>query len=180
MAFRTYLRALEIADFERTLNWHRDDDIWSMVVGPKYYVSSEYEKKWLEDTIFDQSSVKLAVCLKQNHDHIGIVSLTRFNWINRNAESHWMLGDKAFWGNGYATEAVMQLLDFGFQERGLHRISCSILENNLASRKVAQKCGYQEEGILRDAIFKNGRFHNLIVMSILQTRYMQVKQKNNG
>ena len=175
---RIYLRALEIDDYTTTARWHNDDEIWSSVVGPKYYVGNEYEKKWVEETIFSKDALKLAVCLREDCRHIGIVSLTAIDWINRSAQSNWMIGEKGLWGKGYATEAVLQLLDFGFQERGLHRISCSLLEGNTASRRVAEKCGYRQEGLLRDAVFKNGRFQNLVVMSILRDEYAEVRQRH--
>ncbi len=85
--FRTYLRAFQTDDYHTTLKWHNDDEIWSTVVGPKYFVSPEYEKKWIEDTILSQDSVKLAVCLHENSQTIGIVSLIDFDLINRNAVS---------------------------------------------------------------------------------------------
>ena len=174
--FRTYLRAFELADYQTTLKWHNDDEIWSTVVGPKYFVSPEYEKKWIEDTVFSKDSIKLAVCLIENNQLIGSVSLTEFDWINRSAVSGTMIGDKKLWRMGFATEAKLQLLEFGFQERGLHRISCQILESNTASRRLYLKCGYKEEGLLRDAVFKDGRYQNLVIMSILRQEFLEIRK----
>ncbi len=169
--FKTYLRAFELADYQTTLRWHNDDEVWSSVVGPKYFVSTEVEKKWIEELIYEKDSIKLAVCLVGNHELIGTVTLTEFNWINQSADLGVLIGDKSLWGQGYATEAVLQILKFGFQERGLHRVSCTILEQNSGSRKVALKCGFKEEGLLREAVFKNGCFQNLIAYAILQDEY---------
>ncbi len=169
--FRTYLRAFELADHQTTVKWHNDDEIWSTVVGPKYFVSSEVEKKWVEELISSNDSIKLAVCLLDSHELIGMVTLTSLNWINRSADLGIIIGEKSLWGQGHATEAVFQMLKFGFQERGLHRVSCSILEKNSGSRKVALKCGFKEEGLLREAVFKNGQFQNLIAYAILQDEY---------
>jgi [ribosomal protein S5]-alanine N-acetyltransferase len=175
MQVRTYLRAFEVEDYRITVQWHNDPEVMSTVVGPRRLVSEEYEKKWVHDAIFDKDDYRLAVCLKKDGRQIGIVSLTKVNWVNRSAECSWMIGDKSLWGKGYATEAVQQLLEFGFQERGLHRISCSILEGNLGSRRVAQKCGFQEEGLLREAVYKNGMFHNLALCSILRRDFARIK-----
>jgi RimJ/RimL family protein N-acetyltransferase len=170
---RTYLRALEIDDYQTTLKWHNDDEIWPSVVGPKYFVSAEYEKKWIEAAIFSKDSVKLAICLIESHQMIGIASLTEFDWINHSAGFSIMIGEKNLWGQGYASEAVIQLLEFAFQERGLHRISGPILESNQASRSVCKKCGLKEEGLLRDAVFRNGRYQNLVVVSILRDEFLE-------
>jgi len=50
------------------------------------------------------------------------------------------------------------LLDFAFSERGFNRIWALILENNIASRRMFEKCGYKTEGVLRQSIYKNGKF----------------------
>ena len=68
-AFRVYLRTLEPDDYKITHPWRLDDDIWANVVGPKYFVSMEYEKKWVSDAILSpRNSLKLAVCLKKDHN----------------------------------------------------------------------------------------------------------------
>jgi [ribosomal protein S5]-alanine N-acetyltransferase len=170
-SYRTYLRAFELADYQTTLLWHNDDEIWFTVGGPKYFVSSEIEKKWIEETIFSYDPLKLAVCLHENDSLIGMVSLSDFNWINRSAECACMIGEKSAWGHGYAVEARLQLLKFGFLERSLHRVSSQILEGNLAGRRMVQKCGFKEEGLLREAVFKNGRFQNVVIYSILQDEF---------
>jgi len=60
----------------------------------------------------------------------------------------WYLVDPEFWGRGIATEAVKQLLDFGFGELALHRIWASCLPENPASERVLQKVGMGREGFL--------------------------------
>ena len=49
--FRVYLRALEIDDYKISIKWRRDDEIWNMVVGPKYYVSEAMRRNGVEDAI---------------------------------------------------------------------------------------------------------------------------------
>ena len=51
--FRVYLRALEPEDYKTSIKWRNDDEIWSMVVGPKYFVSTAYEKN-AEDAIYSK------------------------------------------------------------------------------------------------------------------------------
>lgn len=132
------------------------------------YVSEAREKKWIEDTIFHSADIKLAVCLTDNNLHIGNVYLTDINYVNRTAESHILIGNKDYWGQGYAREALLQILHYGFEERGLNRVYAHINADNAASLRMHEKCGYTREGILRQAVFKNGRFKDVVVMSILK------------
>lgn len=63
MENRIFLRALEPDDYKVSINWRKDESIWEMLGGTKYFVSEAYEKKWVEETIFSSKDVKLAICL---------------------------------------------------------------------------------------------------------------------
>ena len=98
MERRVYLRALEPEDYKVSILWRKDEEIWDMLGGTKYFVSEAYEKKWVEDTIFGSKDVKLAVCLAENDKYIGNVYMTDINEVNRSCTSHVLIGDKDYWG----------------------------------------------------------------------------------
>lgn len=168
MEERIYLRALEIDDYKISIEWRKDDQIWEMLGGPKYFVSEAYEKKWVENTIFNSKDVKLAICLKENDNYIGNVYMTDINDINRSCHSHVLIGDKKYWGKGYAREALLKATTYMFNERNIHRIQANVLESNEQSLKMLKKCGYKIEGLLRDAVFKAGKYQNQYVLSLLK------------
>lgn len=141
---------------------------WSVV---KYYLLESYEKKWVEDAIFDARNIRLAICLKDSDTYIGNVYITDINPICRSGESHVFIGDKRYWGQGLATEAYSLLLDYVFNERAFHRVVAHVLEDNLASCKLHEKCRYKKEGILRESVFKGGKWHNQVVYSILEDEF---------
>lgn len=164
---RVYLRALEPDDYKVSIKWRKDDEIWDMLGGPKYFVSEAYEKKWVEDTIFNSKDVKLAVCLTGSDKYIGNVYMTDINQVNRSCTSHVLIGDKDYWGQGYAREALLQAIDYMFKERNMHRIQALVLVSNQASLKMHQKCGYQIEGTLAEAVFKNGKYQDQYVLALI-------------
>lgn len=141
--------------------------------GGKYYVSSCYEKKWIEDAIFDSRNIRLAVCLREGDRYIGNVSITNVNQANRSGESNIFIGDHSCWGKGIGADAYNQLLEYAFKERGFHRIEARVLESNDASLKMHEKCGFKVEGTLRETVFKNGRWQNQVVLSILEQEFRQ-------
>lgn len=171
MQKKVYLRAFEPEDYKTTISWRNDPEITDKLGGMKLFVSEAREKKWIEDTIFTSKDIKLAVCVKQNNLHIGNVYLTGINYINRTAESHILIGNKDYWGKGLACEALHLILNYGFKELGLNRIEAHINLDNIASLKMHEKCGYKREGILRQSIFKNGCFKDIVVMSILREEF---------
>lgn len=126
-----------------------------------------YEKKWVEDTIFNSKDVKLAICLCETERYIGNVYMTDIDMLKRSCHSHVLIGEKDCWGKGYAREALLEAIDYMFKERNIHRIQANILESNVQSLKMHEKCGYKIEGLMRDSVFKNGKFHNQYILSIL-------------
>ena len=171
MKNRIYLRALEPEDYLISVKWRNDEEIQNMVGGPKYFVSSEREKQWVIDMINSNDKLVLAICLKKNDKYIGNVILQSIDWINRSAHVPIMIGDKSEWNKGYAMEARMQMLKFAFEERGIERIYAYVMESNINSIKLHEKCGYLQEGILRKSVFKNGKFYNQIILSILKEEF---------
>ncbi|WP_418878450.1 GNAT family N-acetyltransferase [Xylanibacter rarus] len=172
MEERIYLRALEIDDYKISIKWRKDDQIWNMLGGPKYFVSEAYEKKWVEDTIFNSKDVKLAICLIENDKYIGNVYMTDIDEINRSCNSHVLIGDKNYWGKGYAREALLKAIKYMFEERNIHRIQANVLESNELSLKMHKKCGYKVDGLLRDAVYKSGRYQNQYVLSLLKEEFL--------
>lgn len=169
-----YLRALEVEDYKTTIKWRNDDEIWEMVTGPKYFVSSEYEKNWMIKAINNPNELRLGICLKENDLLIGLASMIQIDMVNRNGAFSIMIGNKKYWNGGYGTEAINLLTEHCFNERGMERIWGAILESNLASQKMGLKCGYKVEGVLRNSVFKNGRYHNLVVMSMLRDEFLNL------
>ena len=170
--YRIYMRALEPDDYKKTVQWHNDPEIWSMVMGNRFYVSSEYEKQWIEKKIFSANDeFTFAICYKENDEFIGIVTLDNIDYIKRSAKFGKMIGEKEYWGKGIATEAVMLMLNYAFNELGLKRVQAAQLVTNKASIKVNLKCGFKNEGVLRSACMKDGKYVDVNVMGILAEEY---------
>lgn len=75
------------------------------------------------------------------------------------------------WGRGYAREATGAVIDFGFRELGLHRISAAIGPENSASIKIADSTGMAYEGRIRDHVFTNGRWRDSLLYAVLDEEW---------
>jgi RimJ/RimL family protein N-acetyltransferase len=84
------------------------------------------------------------------------------------AELGYWIG-KPYWNNGYTTEAVRRVIQYGFEEMDLHRIAACYYTHNPASGRVMQKANMQFEGTLRQHTLKWGQFCDLGYYSILAT-----------
>ena len=130
------------------------------------------KKKWINDAIFAPgNNIKLAVCIKDTKQHIGNVYLDNVDTFNQNAMFSLMIGEKNFWNKGLGTELTMLMLYYSFYSMNLKRVQSYQMKDNIGSIKVHQKCGFQQEGILRKAVFKNGELADLNVMGILKDEF---------
>jgi len=75
----------------------------------------------------------------------------------------------AFWNQGFATEAVQSIIDFGTIEYEIHRIEAYVSPGNSSSERVLKKCGFEKEGLLRDVSFFKGRFHDQYLYARINT-----------
>jgi RimJ/RimL family protein N-acetyltransferase len=76
--------------------------------------------------------------------------------------------DPRYWGSGYATEAAIELLAFGFRDVGLHRIWAWCIAENAASARVLEKVGMRQEGRLRENDWMQGRWWDTLLYAMLE------------
>ena len=175
MKNRIYLRAFEISDLETLNKLRNDEDSFLYTLGNKYYISKEYDKKWIEDKIFNNSlQIYLAICLDETKEIIGYTSINDIDYRNRKAQWGGIVIDKNYAGKGIATDVGKQVLTFVFEEIGLNRLYAFVNEIHKASLRMTEKLGFKNEGIMRDFSYKQNRFHNAIILSILKKEYDKV------
>lgn len=166
------LRALTLGDLPLTLNWHNQPDIVDLYSGHPFPVNEEMERKWYEKVLTSNIPTTVFGIMNPYGDKlIGISVLKDIDLLNRVAETAIYIGDQAERGKGYSLQALNLTLEFGFQKLGLHRIWLKVRCDNAAAYHLYQKSGFREEGILREAIYKNGQYLDVAVMSILSSEF---------
>jgi len=162
-----FLRALEAGDIERTHKWHNDPELYATLIGTFHPVSMLTESKWLEQKAGRSTAeVNLAICDCGDSSHIGNVYLHEINWVWRTAKMGIFIGDRQRRGKGLGSSAIRQILAYAFEHLNLRRIHFSVLEDNTAARKVYEKCGFTTEGVLPQHVYKDGRYHNVVLMGL--------------
>ncbi|QLE59442.1 GNAT family N-acetyltransferase [Nostoc sp. TCL26-01] len=78
---------------------------------------------------------------------------------------------RTYWRKGLMTEALSEIIKWGFQQLDLNRIEAFVLPENNASIKLLENLQFVEEGLLREYGFWKGKFHNLQVFSLLKRDY---------
>lgn len=172
MENRVFLRAFEFSDLEKLNELRNDEESFLYTGGNKFFISKEYDKKWIEDKIFNNKhQIYLAICLIETKEIIGYLGINEIDFRNSKAQWAGINIDKTKSGKGYATEAAKMMLKFSFEELGLNRFYGYWLDTNVPSIKMAEKLGFIKEGLIRGFVFKKNCFQNAYLMSILKEEY---------
>ncbi|NLA96303.1 MAG: GNAT family N-acetyltransferase [Clostridiaceae bacterium] len=102
---------------------------------------------------------------------IGLVTLSDLDTVMGNGETGIMLAGRAWQGRGFATEAMQLMLGYAFCELGLHRVYARVAAENTPSLNLFRRLGFQEEGRLREAMRRGGRFVDLILFGLLEYEF---------
>ncbi len=102
----------------------------------------------------------------------GTVGFTYWRQPHRRAELGYALA-RRLWGRGLMTEAVREMLRFGFAEMGCNRIEARCVPENIGSARVMEKVGMTFEGVLREQMFVKGSFVSLRLYSVLRREWQQ-------
>lgn len=105
------------------------------------------------------------------HDQLaGCISLHSVDWNDRKASLGYWLG-AAFQGHGIITRSCQAVIVHAFTELGLDRLEIQCATDNARSRQVAQRLGFQQEGILRQSWRRHGRLVDQVVYSLLRSEW---------
>ena len=173
------LRAIEAYDLDLLCDIINDPSIEMMTGGYCFPVSKDRQKRWFEN--YDQQKDLRCMIEIKNGATIGMIMLTDIDWKNRTGQLHQKIKarikDRK---KGDIFDAMMGFLNYAFNELGLECVYGTVLEYNLLSRKLAMKCGLKEEGVLRNRIYKNGKYHNLIANSVIKEDFLKRYAENKG
>ena len=167
-----YLRSLEMADRDRLWAWFADLEVvrYSLSIW-QFPVSRIETQEWLDQTIRDKKTLTLGIVERSSGRFIGFAGITGISVVGRSGEYFIFIGDKSCWSKGYGAEATKLIVNYGFAGLNLHRIALTVSDVNVGGVKAYQRVGFVTEGRLRDASYRDGRYHDKIVMSILRPEW---------
>lgn len=169
---RIHLRPLTKVDLTTIyLQWLNDEEVTRFNSHATFPNTQEKMEAYYNSLQDNNKNVVLGIIDKTTNRHIGNVALQQINWVSKNAEFAILLGDKEFWGKGIGEEAAILIVAYGFQRLNLHRIYCGTIQGNEGMKKLAKKLYMTEEGIRREAIFKNGVYLDIIEYGVLKKEF---------
>lgn len=171
---RLILRKISLEDAQDIFDYAKDPEVSKYVSWEPHksiedsikfieYMLNKYEKEGYGDW---------GIEYKENKKLIGTCGFIWWDRKNYKAEIGYVLS-REYWNQGLMTEAVREVIKFGFERMFLNRIQARCKVENIASEKVMQKIGMKFEGILREDVFVKGRFWDMKLYSILRKEFYQ-------
>ncbi len=134
-------------------------------------LSVEQADRWFEEIQRKQGheQIYLGIFLPDGK-LIGDIQLAKIQWRDRNARLGF--GVLPAWRNrGYATDAAITLLRYGFDYLNLHRVVARTAAFNVSAQRVLEKCGFRQEGREREAIYLGGTYEDMLIYGLLRSEF---------
>lgn len=172
------LRELERKDLSIINRWRNDPELISMLGSPFRYINFSVDEKWFDGYMSNRNTqVRCAIVKDDSDDILGLVSLISIDYLNQSSVFHIMIGNKDNQRKGIGTFAVDAMLQHAFYNMNLQRVELLVLDDNVPACRLYEKSGFIKEGTKRNAKYKNGRFVDMHIYSILKEEYISKKSK---
>lgn len=169
---RLRLRKMSDEDIRVYHTWRNNIDVMNSTSPALDLYTYEETKRFVESVILNtETSKSYIIEEKKANQPIGITSLIHIDMKNRNAECIIDIGDQNSWGKGYGTEAFTLLLDYAFLELNLHRVFLRVFSANHKAIRLYEKLGFKHEGSSREALYREGKWQDIVQMGLLKKEY---------
>jgi diamine N-acetyltransferase len=179
---RVQLRAVEYEDLPLLVKWRNDPEIY------QYFYEQEplslaMQKAWFEKLlqkpderlwmIETRESAGLEGKDEPRGTAIGTVGLVHMDWRSRKAEwGRFLIYPDAYRHGGYGSEVESLILRYIFDHMNMNRLQCEVFADNEHVIAMHQKFGFQQEGLFREYVFKEGRYRSVAYLALLRQDYL--------
>lgn len=162
------LRAYKEGDIPLATKYINDKELKKLLVTTIPFPMTNWEEEeWIKSQKSNNQGIyNFAIEDIESGKYIGGCGIQSVNWLARVATIGIMIGDKNYWGRGYGTDAIKTLVNFIFNDMNINKIRLGTFSFNERAIKSYEKCGFQVEGVLKDEIFKDGKYYDEIIMSL--------------
>lgn len=169
---RLILRKMTKADAKELFQIWSDDEV-TKYMNMTSFINMEqtlYMIDFLNNLFKNKEGIRWGIVRKEDNILIGTCGFN--TWIKKSSrgEIGYELGQK-YWGNGYITESLKEVIRFGFEETQLNRVEAFVVPEASQSIRVLEKLNFKKEGTLREYGFWNNRYWDEHIYSLLRKEW---------
>lgn len=158
---RLILNAFTLEDAHVVARLAGDKKIYDMTDQMPHPYHESMAIEWINTHDFDSPNHVFAIRLRDTNELIGCVNLLRTDRHMRGMLGYWVGVD--YWNKGFGTEAIKEVIRYGFEDLGLHKIWAECFEHNKASAKIMEKCGMEDEAVFkRHYLYQDEKYIDIV------------------
>lgn len=166
------LREYRKEDMKQAQDFINDPEVKSLLnPGIPFLYTYEDQLKWFENNSATKDTYSFAIETIADSKYIGGCGINDVDWKNSVATVGIFIGDKKYWSKGYGTDAMKTLISFIFNEMNMNKVKLHVYSFNPRAIKSYEKCGFIKEGVLRQEIFRKGKYYDEIIMGLLRGEF---------
>lgn len=165
------LRALSEADVPVWYQWFNDPEVTRLMNKGWSSNTEQAQREFLHRLSRSEEDLQWGVVFHATGELIGTVGLHKMSRIHRHASVSILIGNKKYWGQGLAGEAVGLVTRYSFTGLDMHKLFTGIWADNTGSLKAFEKNGYVVEGRICEKYFKDGIYHDEIILGLTHAQW---------
>ncbi len=178
---RLALRLPKPSDVPFLMRRLNDSAVFRPLVSRHTHFKKSEEVEWVRDSRKSArrgEKLNLAITLRETDTLIGGIGLEIRDWDNgRGWIGYWLA--KPYWHRGYASEAASAVCQIAFRRLKLHRIDAAVFEFNPRSARILRRLGFRQEGIRREVLFRDGRWHREFAFGLLARDFRPLRTRTS-
>jgi len=127
--------------------------------------SKKEQEKWYKNSYLKDKNCLIFIAFDKEIP-IGYGQINHIDCLNRSCEVGFCVAPE-FQGKGYGKILTKKIINYAIEKLKMHRIYLEVFTTNKKAIKLYKKVGFRKEGILRDRVFKNKKFHDVLLMSVI-------------
>lgn len=148
------------------LDWYNDPEIVAMTSDDQSLLNEQEFRLTMEGDLVAKHSIVFGI-LDEDRLPIGIGILRNVDPVHRGCELHITIGERRCWDRGYGADAISTMRDYAFHKRNCHKVISTPFAKNPRMIRCLEKCGFEQEGVLRDALLQGDSFIDVVLMGVI-------------
>ena len=164
---RIYLRLMTNEDTDNIIKWRNLDEVRNQFIYQKLFTKESHEN-WIKTMVETGKVVQMIICETGTDKAVGSVYVRDIDKTHHKAEYGIFIGEKDARGKGYGTAAAKLMVQYCFDELMLHRLFLRVYAENERAIRSYEKAGFVKEAHLRDDVYIDGEYKDIVLMGILK------------
>lgn len=160
-----YLRPMTWEDTADIIRWRNGDAVRSCFLYQELF-TEESHGRWVKDKVETGLVVQMIICDRSTNQGLGSVYIRDIDHQHHKGEYGIFIGEPEARGRGIGTRAAKLMIQYGFQELGLHKIFLRVYAENGQAIRSYEKAGFIQEAYLKDEVLIDGRYRDMILMAV--------------